>query len=830
MANLTGKTNAILQRLPHFYNPQEGGELLLQFVDMFGRRIERGETDLYEVLHAHHVETADNVGSRGYIAPPEKRGDLDKIFALYLEVIGGTSQLVKMSPRFLNRSINTRRLARTLLEEQSPVTGVLQVRFQPETWQLLERYHVRNTLFTAHEMQPGFALALLLGDPPTARYLRGRLSEPTRQLLNAYTGGEEIDPRLQDALANDMNRSLLRDPALYRNNADAFDQLPRDPATWALLRGIYRDFLRARYLSVKAEEIQVGFAQALLDDMPGVIHYLREQLSATTWELLSAYTGGGALDPRLQAALADDVNRTIQRGLAQSSANVDEFELLVRRLYEEFLRSQYIIASDPVQQQWLLENLDQAEPISIPPGDDLARLNRMLLDTAFARDGATRPWGFASRNIPAAEEVRNALVRELNDLLEGPELYTPTLFPDLVEDYPAFQQRYGNDTLWLNRVVLERAFPNEIEKSHAPYQERLRGLIQVLRNGASTREGIVAIVAANLGIVGDSPADRLQRQRIRVEEYAPASQLNTYPEVKIYSKFMADHTSSEIEIVNPNLVPVVPEIRLEVHIGGNTANSSIQFSNWTVVNVTTQQRSLYDGVLQDRDVLTYFSDRSVTLNGVSTQIIGETPLLPPGKSTLHVEALTGIPSGRFDKTLFDFTTFESEEGAASRFVESGHFDETVFDQVAFDRATLDHPSPEQIADTSIDLEITLTKLTPGNFMVRVPWDLGDFPDDPNDAGSHPRNQIRYIIDKVKAAGVFAGITYEKLLTEAHELSEQWQLNGQPQLFADAHDLRESPPSLAQNGGSERETHDLTDTLHVSGVFDYTGFDSLNTFA
>jgi hypothetical protein len=217
-------------------------------------------------------------------------------------------------------------------------------------------------------------------------------------------------------------------------------------------------------------------------------------------------------------------------------------------------------------------------------------------------------------------------------------------------------------------------------------------------------------------------------------------------------------------------VPVIPEIRLEVHIGGNTANSSIQFSSWTIGNVTTQQRTLYDGVLQDRDVLTFFSDSSVTRNGVAIQIIGNAPVLLPGKSSLHVEALTGIPSGRFDNTLFDFTTFESEDVASSRFVDSGHFDVAAFDKVAFDRATLDHPSPEQIADTSIDLEITLTKLTPGNFMVRVPWDLGDFPDDPNDAGSHPRNQIRYIVDKVKAAGVFAALTYEKLLTETHELN------------------------------------------------------------
>lgn len=356
----------------------------------------------------------------------------------------------------------------------------------------------------------------------------------------------------------------------------------------------------------------------------------------------------------------------------------------------------------------------------------------------------------------------------------------------------------------------------------------MRGLIQVLRNGASTREGIIAIVAANLGIVGDSPADRLQRQRIRVEEYAPVPQLTRRPGVKLYSKFVADNTPSEIVVENSNPVPATPEIRIAVHIGGNTANSSIQFSSWTIVNVTTQQRTLYDGVLQDRDVLTYFSNRSVTLNGVPTQIVGETPLLPPGNSTLRVEALTGIPTSRFDKTLFDFAIIESGEGTSSRFIESGHFDTSAFDQVAFDRSTLDHPSPEQIADTSIDLEITLTKLTPGNFMVRVPWDLGDFPDDPNDVGSHPRNQIRYIVDTVKAAGVFAALTYEKLLTDTHELNEALRIEGQLPSLSEMHALGELSPHVAQSGGEENEVHELTDRLLLSGVFDYTGFDSLNT--
>jgi uncharacterized protein YecE (DUF72 family) len=37
MSDSTGKTNAILQRLPHFYSPQEVGPLLLQLPPSFDR-------------------------------------------------------------------------------------------------------------------------------------------------------------------------------------------------------------------------------------------------------------------------------------------------------------------------------------------------------------------------------------------------------------------------------------------------------------------------------------------------------------------------------------------------------------------------------------------------------------------------------------------------------------------------------------------------------------------------------------------------------------------------------------------------------------------------
>ena len=132
MDTLTGKSRGILLRLPHFFGPAAAGELLHQFVDVFGRSLEQAESDLYQVLRAHHVQTADNEAAPLPGAAGPRRGDLDRIFSLYLEVLGGTSQLVKMSPVLTRRSLDPRRMARTLIEEEEhPLLPYLRERFAP---------------------------------------------------------------------------------------------------------------------------------------------------------------------------------------------------------------------------------------------------------------------------------------------------------------------------------------------------------------------------------------------------------------------------------------------------------------------------------------------------------------------------------------------------------------------------------------------------------------------------------------------------------------------------------------------------------------------------
>jgi hypothetical protein len=268
---------------------------------------------------------------------------------------------------------------------------------------------------------------------------------------------------------------------------------------------------------------------------------------------------------------------------------------------------------------------------------------------------------------------------------------------------------------------------------------------------------------------------------------------------------------SLVRVNNPNLYPVTPEFNFAVFMQGQDSEFAV-FSHWSIMNRTTGQTIFYDGSLHHGDGIT-LSSAGMAINGLPTRYTGEALILPPGESVLQIAAMTGLTAARFDRTLFDLTAYVDDDVPLE--MTNGRLDETSFDQALFDRATLDHLLPEQVANVMLDIEISMTHLTPAQFRVDIPWDLGDFPTDPDDPASHPRNQIRGIVDKVKAAGVFATINYEKLLADTHELGEL-----------------ELMRRLQQPAVTNRMpvTHAISDRLHIAGVLDYTEFDSLNGFA
>lgn len=266
------------------------------------------------------------------------------------------------------------------------------------------------------------------------------------------------------------------------------------------------------------------------------------------------------------------------------------------------------------------------------------------------------------------------------------------------------------------------------------YRQRIRGLIEVLKSGASTKQGIINIVAANLGIVGEDEKAIAARNQIRILEFLPKFDTFTWSGLEPHPG------NSEFTVQNPNVVETYPEIRLEI-------KSKLPFplTNPRIVNLTTGQYAQYEGMVKNGDLLSFFADKTASLNGIPIEVKEGTPILWPGASRWRFEAMVGEAKAVFDQTLFDFSLF----GRAAE--------------------SLKPPSPEQAAQFAIDIAMTVAKITPGSFMVQIPWDIPGFSENLDQFSDRPREQIKYIVDKVKAAGVFAVIAYEKTLGEDHEL-------------------------------------------------------------
>ncbi|HWK88981.1 MAG TPA: hypothetical protein VNP72_03275, partial [Longimicrobium sp.] len=447
-----------------------------------------------------------------------------------------------------------------------------------------------------------------------------------------------------------------------------------------------------------------------------------------------------------------------------------------------------------------------AEPAPVPAGDDLRRLNRMLLETAWAWDARARPWGLRSRRIPllalprgapapAAGEpprsVREALVAELNRLLEDPGLAAPERFPELAEELPALQRRFRGQLAWLNRVLLESAFPRAIERSYKPYRERLLGLIQVLRRGAATPAGILDIVAANLGIVGDGPEVEAARGLIEVQEFDPRQKAFYEGQVGFWEVF---------SITSDNPGASAPRVQVTV-----LDRDGIDLANLRLRDDRTDHAVLYPGRLHAGDKL-LLEGGTVLLNGVAppAALLGTVPELPRGTSRWKLDA---------DVVVF------GEEAGDERGVPVGRFDMPV--GATFDGAALAPEGP--IAR----VEVFSYRHTPGVFKVVIPWNIPGFTDK-FDAEDHPRQQILPLVNRVKAAGVQALVAYREVFTETHDVDEGLRLAVAGRLLAETHETADAYRMESRQNAAEDQ--DQQDALVVNGVFDYTTFDSLNTLA
>lgn len=309
---------------------------------------------------------------------------------------------------------------------------------------------------------------------------------------------------------------------------------------------------------------------------------------------------------------------------------------------------------------------------------------------------------------------------------EGSQGFNTNQKGDLDKIFSLYLENLGG-TSQLKQV--DRPSGAEGIESDKIYRQRIRGLIEVLKSGASTKQGIINIVAANLGIVGEDEKAIAARNQIRILEFLPKFQTLHWNNW---------HPLQEFDVENPNVVETYPEIRLLIK-----SELPLPLTNPRIINLTTGEYAQYEGMVKNGDLLSFFANQTASLNGIPIDIIGGTPILWPGASRWRFEALVGEAKAVFDQTLFDFSRFQEERTKP--------------------------PSPEQAQQFTIDIAMTVAKITPGSFMVRIPWDIPGFSENLDQFSDRPREQIKYIVDKVKAAGVFAVIAYEKTFGEDHEL-------------------------------------------------------------
>ncbi len=441
---------------------------------------------------------------------------------------------------------------------------------------------------------------------------------------------------------------------------------------------------------------------------------------------------------------------------------------------------------------------------------------------------------------------------------------------DLDKIFALYLENLGGTSL-LRQTNRPQGNKKEAMLADKIYRDRMQGLIQVILGGPSTKSGLVEIVAANLGIIGTDEAANLARQQVKIREYLPET---------LRTKFTGVQLLQRISIFNPNPDSISPEITIRI------PKIDFPMIRPRIVHAGTGAYWQYQGLVSGNEELIFFRDGTGLYkgNGFTTTLVGGGLVIPPGESELYLDSGVGSALGKFDTTLFDYSLFDLSREFPIGLFDQGHYDEVVFVptvSVADITVKIDrlHPasfsvsvpwdSPgftvkfriksslfPRLASLNVlpDASLTALKELEGieqSNMNGVLKALSGLPvpvinlalqliNEEAEATAdlfaemqvNPRSQIRYIVNKVKAAGVFAAVSYDKRFTETHDFSDTMTLSGQLRKVVEDQDSSEFDfiISSVQQPYPNGLSHEMSDRMILSGVFDMTGFDTLNSFA
>ncbi|CCI23593.1 phage tail family protein [Microcystis aeruginosa] len=853
---ISGRTASIISRFPHFYPPEDPKSFLPQFLDVFGEILDEVEQDLIRVLKSHFINTADNFGSLGFTAT--QKGDLDKIFAFMLAELGGTSQLTQVNPEFqLSDFTQISLLVKELVAQENPLSSYIFTKIQlfENTENLINKYHVNNSYFSKNfQFQALLIVKLIIREDAFTSYLRDKLSAETKEKLFNYDGSASVNTDLNLALVKEFNKILREDRNLYkylqqRNlQSNLLQQITQglEPVKIVLAKGLYRRLSLdiQRIISRQNPPFQPQ------DITPEIEIDLKNQLKALFKNILFVQQLLAAINQAETATTflsTQAINSLLEIGKISLSSllsipeNTTNIEIAKLSPEAEYLLSQVIV------------------------GDDLIRLNRMLLESVY-------PEEIPSSETPTAREVAQQLAKAFNQkILTDDKFYENNkesfTFKSLSLEIQSLIQS-KSQIKRLNRLLLETAYPTYLEKSITVYRKRLERLIDVLKSGASTKEGIVKIVAANLGMSTDDsqeikpweyhlfdipitlesslskltvPAELQQVFRkkglilafgttIVLEKsqqcwlLTDASQGQVYrifkkngtlkvyrqlirvieffPELVRHDEYKIHPHIDKFDVQNPNAVPAIPIIQIKILDNRENPQGSLSpLTNIVLKNLTNNQSIKYEASLNINEILLILPDGSAMVNGVT---------IP--KPAL-VGTMPSLPLGQSEWSI------EADIGNPQV-----TFDYTLFDFSLFEsNATNSITSEEQAKSYSLEVTFSFYQITPGGFTVKIPWQIPGYSDRFDESLDHPRHQIQSLIEKVKASGICAKIAYEQQFQEDHQIQEKLLFQGKGK-FSEDHNITDEFDGRSQQ--SLRSEQEMSDTFLTSAVFDYTYFDTI----
>jgi hypothetical protein len=232
----------------------------------------------------------------------------------------------------------------------------------------------------------------------------------------------------------------------------------------------------------------------------------------------------------------------------------------------------------------------------------------------------------------------------------------------------------------------------------------------------------------------------------------------------------------------------------------------------------------YTSTLSCDDVLLFLPDGTILVNGrvwrtfttEGTVLINEQTVDNPPP-----ELVSRIPPLSLKQTRW---RIEASIGYAR-----ATFEQTLFDSSKFEQSSLDPINPDLAGSYVFDVNFSFYRLTPGSFLVKIPWDIPGYTDQFDATHDHPRHQINALIGRVRGAGMRSVIAYEKTFQEYHEMEIGLVLERSP--FTEIQDMEEYNFDIQsqQKPYAKGIEHEMTDKLITSAVFDYSRFDSMNRF-